>query len=158
MANFKQKEDGGISADIHVKKLNEYAQLPTRGSEKAAGYDLYAATPDKIKISPHTTVKVGTGLSFALPAGTFAAIFARSGIATKRGLRPANCVGVCDSDYRGEYIVALHNDTNLDQEIEPGERIAQMILLPYIDMQFEEVNELDETERGASGFGDSGKF
>ena len=145
-------------ANIKVKKLNEFAKLPTRGSEYAAGYDLYAAIADDKTIAPHSTIKVGTGLSFELPEGTFAAIYARSGIATKRGLRPANCVGICDSDYRGEYIVALHNDTDEMQSIEPGERIAQMILLPYIEMKFNEVNELSNTERGSSGFGDSGKF
>ena len=144
--------------NINVKKLNNLAKLPTRGSEYAAGYDLYAATSYNIEIQPHTTVKIGTGLSFELPQGTFAAIFPRSGIATKRGLRPANCVGVCDNDYRGEYIVALHNDTNEIQIIEPQERIAQMILLPFVEMSFNEVNELSDTVRGGSGFGDSGKF
>ena len=144
--------------NINVKKLNDIAKLPTRGSEYAAGYDLYAATSYNIEIQPHTTVKIGTGLSFELPQGTFAAIFPRSGIATKRGLRPANCVGVCDSDYRVEYIVALHNDTNEVQIIEPQERIAQMILLPFVEMSFNEVNELSDTVRGAGGFGDSGKF
>ena len=143
---------------INVKKLNELAKLPTRGSEYAAGYDLYAATSYNIEIQPHKTVKIGTGLSFELPKGTFAAIFPRSGIATKRGLRPANCVGVCDSDYRGEYIVALHNDTNEVQIIEPQERIAQMILLPFVEMSFNEVNELSDTVRGAGGFGGSGRF
>ena len=144
--------------NINVKKLNDLAKLPTRGSEYAAGYDLYAATSYNIEIQPHTTIKIGTGLSFELPQGIFAAIFPRSGIATKRGLRPANCVGVCDSDYRGEYIVALHNDTNEIQIIEPQERIAQMILLPFVEMSFNEVNELSDTVRGAGGFGDSGKF
>ena len=147
-----------LLADIKVKKLNNLAKLPTRGSSYAAGYDLYAATDYIIDIAPHSTVKVGTGLSFELPEGTFAAIFARSGIATKRGLRPANCVGVCDSDYRGEYIVALHNDTDEIMSIEAGERIAQMILLPYIGMHFEETNNLTETNRGTSGFGNSGRF
>lgn len=144
--------------DINVKRLNSLSQLPTRGSEKAAGYDLYAATAYKIEIPPHTTVKVGTGLAFELPDNTFAALFPRSGIATKRGLRLANCVGVCDSDYRGEYIVPIHNDTDEVQYIEPQERIAQMILLPYIEMNFNEQNELSDTERGAGGFGDSGRF
>lgn len=142
--------------NINVKKLNDLAKLPTRGSEYAAGYDLYAATSYNIEIQPHTTVKIGTGLSFELPQGTFAAIFPRSGIATKRGLRPANCVGVCDSDYRGEYIVALHNDTNEAQIIEPQERIAQMILLPFVEMSFNEVEKLSDTERGEGGFGSSG--
>jgi len=145
-------------ANIKVKKLNEFAKLPTRGSSDAAGYDLYAATNQILDIAPHSTIKVGTGLSFELPEGTFAAIYARSGIATKRGLRPANCVGVIDSDYRGPIIVALHNDTDEMQSIEPGERIAQMILLPYIEMKFNEVNELSDTSRGDSGFGASGKF
>ena len=145
-------------ANIKVKKLNEFAKLPKRGSEYAAGYDLYAATDQILDIAPHSTIKVGTGLSFELPEGTFAAIYARSGIATKRGLRPANCVGVIDSDYRGPVIVALHNDTEELQFIEPGERIAQMILLPYIEMKFNEVDELSDTSRGDSGFGASGKF
>ena len=144
--------------NINVKKLNDLAKLPTRGSEYAAGYDLYAATNYNIEIQPHTTVKIGTGLSFELPQGTFAAIFPRSGIATKRGLRPANCVGVCDSDYRGEYIVAIHNDTDQMQHIESGERIAQMILLPFYSMNFNEVNELSDTNRGKGGFGNSGRF
>lgn len=142
--------------NIKVKKLNKYAKLPTRGSEYAAGYDLYAATTEPINVLPRSTVKIGTGLSFELPKGTFAAIFARSGLATKHGLRPANCVGVCDSDYRGEYIVAIHNDLDTTQIIQPQERIAQMILLPYIEMQFNEVEELSDTERGAGGFGSTG--
>lgn len=141
---------------VNVKKLNNLAKLPTRGSAEAAGYDLYAATNKTLYVAPHHTIKVGTGLSFELPKGTFAAIFPRSGIATKRGLRPANCVGVCDSDYRGEYIVALHNDTEETQTIEPNERIAQMILLPYIQIMFNEKEELTETDRGEGGFGSSG--
>lgn len=142
--------------NIQYTKLNELAHEPTRGSEYAAGYDLYAATDEAIIIPAHQTIKIGTGLAFALPENTFAAIFARSGLATKQGLRPANCVGVCDSDYRGEYIVALHNDTNAPQTINPGDRIAQMVLLPYISMTFEEVKSLDETARGAGGFGSTG--
>ncbi len=141
---------------IKYTKLNEYAQEPTRGSAAAAGYDLYAAIKDPVAVPAHSTVKIGIGLAFALPDSTFAAIFARSGLATKEGLRPANCVGVCDSDYRGEYIVALHNDTDNEKFINPGERIAQMILMPYIPMMFEEVESLDETERGEGGFGSTG--
>lgn len=144
-----------INANISVKKLNKYATLPTRGSEYAAGYDLYAA--DGAIIQPHCTAKIGTGLAFELPAGTFAAIVARSGIATRRGLRPANCIGICDSDYRGEYIVALHNDTDEVQWVETGERIAQMILLPFIAMNFNEVEDISETERGDGGFGSTGE-
>ena len=143
--------------EIKVKKLNDKATLSTRGSEYAAGYDLYAAIENNITVPAHSTEKIGTGLSFELPDETFAAIFARSGLATKQGLRPANCVGVCDSDYRGEYIVAIHNDTDEDKIIEPGERIAQMILMPYIPMTFVETDELSESERGQDGFGSTGK-
>lgn len=139
--------------NIPVKILNEYAHLPTRGSEYAAGYDLYAAIEKTIVILPHSTVKIGTGLAFELPENTFAAIFARSGLATKEGLRPANCVGVCDSDYRGEYIVAIHNDTDEPQIITPKERIAQMVLLPFVSMEFTEFENLSETNRGSGGFG-----
>lgn len=143
--------------EIKVKKLNDKATFPTRGSEYAAGYDLYAAIENNITVPAHSTEKIGTGLSFELPDETFAAIFARSGLATKQGLRPANCVGVCDSDYRGEYIVAIHNDTDEDKIIEPGERIAQMILMPYIPMTFVETDELSESGRGQDGFGSTGK-
>ena len=142
--------------EIEVKRLSETAKIPTRGSSEAAGYDLYADIEKPITIHPHTTEKVGTGLAFSLPAGTFGAIFARSGLATKQGLRPANCVGVFDSDYRGEYIVAIHNDSDVQKVIEPGERIAQLILMPYCPMKFIEVKELDSTERGVGGFGSTG--
>lgn len=143
--------------EVQVKRLNDLAMLPTRGSAEAAGWDLYAATDYNIEIPPHSTVKVGTGLAFSLPENTFGAIFARSGLATKQGLRPANCVGVCDSDYRGEYIVPVHNDTNEVQVIEAGDRIAQLILMPYVPMDMKQVNELSETDRGAGGFGSTGK-
>lgn len=146
-----------LSALVKYKKLNEYAHEPTRGSAAAAGYDLYAAIGENVTILPHETVKIGTGLSFELPNYTFAAIFARSGLATKQGLRPANCVGVCDSDYRGEYIVAIHNDSNESQTITAGDRIAQMILLPYLPMNLTEVDELSETNRGTGGFGSTGR-
>lgn len=145
-----------MSEIIKYTKLNEYAIEPTRGSEYAAGYDLYAAIENSITIPPFQTVQIGTGLSFQLPENTFAGIFARSGLATKQGLRPANCVGVCDSDYRGEYIIALHNDTNVPRIVNPEDRIAQMILLPYIEMEFEEAEELEETDRGDGGFGSTG--
>lgn len=150
--------DGTVHLEtfVNYKKLNELAHEPTRGSAESAGYDLYAAIDQEMPIPPHMTVKIGTGLSFALPKNTFAAIFARSGLATKYGVRPANCVGVCDSDYRGEYIVALHNDTDDVQVVEPGDRIAQMILLPYLPMYLNEVDNLDETDRGANGFGSTG--
>lgn len=144
------------TANIRFKRLNGFATVPTRGSEKAAGYDLYAAISTDIIIPAHETKPVGTGLSFELPDGTFGAIFARSGLATKQGLRPANCVGICDSDYRGEYIVALHNDSDLDKTIHPGDRIAQLILMPYIEMSFTESDELSDTARGTGGFGSTG--
>lgn len=142
--------------NIRVQRLNDLAQLPTIGSQYSAGVDLYAAIETPVEIAPHTTEKIGTGLAFELPEQTFAGIFARSGLATKQGLRPANCVGVCDSDYRGEYIVALHNDSDVARVVQPGDRIAQMILLPYIPMEFTEVDELTITERGDGGFGSTG--
>lgn len=142
---------------VEVKKLRENAVIPTRGSVQAAGYDLYACIDEAVTIKPHTTEKIGTGLAFAVPDGYFGAIFARSGLALKQGLRPANCVGVADSDYRGEYIVAIHNDTDEDKIIEPKERIAQMVVMPYLAVEFEEKDELSETERGAGGFGSTGK-
>lgn len=138
---------------VGVKKLTDTAKLPERGSEAAAGYDLYADIKENIIIPAHETVKVGTGLAMSLPEDTVGLIFARSGLATKQGLRPANCVGVCDSDYTGEYIVALHNDTDEPQEIESGDRIAQLIVMPFYPIQFQEVEELEPTERGDGGFG-----
>ena len=141
---------------INVKKLRDDAIIPTQGSKYAAGYDLYAAIDTPITIKSGETVKIGTGLAFELPEGFFAGIFARSGLATKQGLRPANCVGVVDCDYRGEVIVAIHNDSNRDAVIAPGDRIAQMILLPYQSMEFIEVSDLSETDRGDGGFGSSG--
>lgn len=142
---------------VKCRRVSEYAKLPTRGSEKAAGYDLYAATGKEIRIAPHGTAKIDTGLQFEIPDGYFAAVFARSGIAAKEGLRPANCVGVCDSDYRGNYIVALHNDSEEVRVVTPGERIAQMVVLPYLPVTFEEADELSSTERGAGGFGSTGR-
>ena len=142
--------------NIKYKVLNELAKVPTRGSEYAAGYDLYAATNEPMNILAHTTQLVKTGLAFELPDGYFGAIFARSGLASKKGLRPANCVGVVDSDYRGEVMVALHNDTDNDVAIDANERIAQLVLIPYINMTFEEVEELDATTRGEGGFGSTG--
>ena len=144
-------------AQVQVKKLNERATLPTAGSRFAAGYDLYACLPRDVEIAPHETVVIPTGLAFALPEGTFGAVFARSGIASKEGLRPANCVGVCDSDYRGEYAVALRNDSGIPRRIRHGERIAQLVLLPFLPMEFSEVDELNGTARGAGGFGSTGK-
>ncbi len=143
---------------INIKKLRNGAVVPTRGSAAAAGYDLYACLDaTELTILPHSTQKIGTGIAVAVPNGYFGAIFARSGLAAKSGLRPANCVGVADSDYRGEYIVALHNDTDEPRTIKNGERIAQLVVMPYLSVEFNEVNELDITERGSGGFGSTGK-
>ena len=144
------------NSTIKVKRLNSNAQLPTRGSNFAAGYDLYACIDDPITIEPHQTVKIGTGLAFELQENTFGAIFARSGIATKQGLRPANCVGICDSDYRGEYIISIHNDSDTNRIIEPNQRIAQLVIMPFIPVKFSESEILNETDRGSSGFGSTG--
>ena len=143
--------------DVKIKKLNPNAHIPTAGSDKAAGYDLYACIEEAIEIQPQKMVKIGTGIAVTPPEGYFGAIFARSGLSTKRGLRPANCVGACDEDYTGEYIVVLYNDSNTIQTVEPGERIAQLVFLPYISVNMIEVDELEETERGDGGFGHSGK-
>jgi len=143
--------------DVRFKKLNDLAKIPTRGSKFSAGYDLYAATDEEIQIPPHSTVMIGTGLAMELPVGWFGAIFARSGIATKRGLRPANCIGVCDCDYLGEYIVALHNDTTETKTVQAGERIAQLVILSCQDIDFKEVDELHDTDRGTGGFGSTGE-
>lgn len=137
-------------------KLNPAASIPARGSKYSAGYDLSACVDKTVMIAPHTTVKIGTGLAIQPPEGYFGAIFARSGMATKRGLRPSNCVGVCDEDYRGEYIVVLHNDTDECQWVEPKERIAQLVFLPYVDIEFNEVDNLNDTERSIGGFGSTG--
>ena len=142
---------------IKIKKLRENAVIPSRGSASAAGYDLYACLDAPVSIAPHATAMIGTGLSVAVPEVYFGAVFARSGLASKKGLRPANCVGVCDSDYRGEYIVALHNDGEEERLVENGERIAQLVVIPYLSVDFEVVDELDETGRGAGGFGSTGK-
>ena len=142
---------------VKVKKLTEKAKLPKRGSVFSAGFDLYADNNVDITIHPHETRKIGTGLALEIPDGYYGAIFARSGLATKEGLRPANCVGICDSDYRGEYIVAIHNDSNEDRIIEPKERIAQLIVMQYPHITFEEVDELSDTSRGEGGFGSTGK-
>lgn len=143
---------------VKIKLLYEDSIAPTRGSKYAAGYDLYAhLDTEQLTIQPHETVKVGTGIAIKPPKGTFGAVFARSGLATKQGLRPANAVGVCDYDYRGEYIVALHNDSNTSQVINDGDRIAQLVFIPYKNVLLTEVEELDKTDRGAGGFGSTGK-
>lgn len=128
-----------MKAVVDIKKLNDLAKLPTRGSEDAAGYDLYAATEYETKIPPHSTAIIDTGLAAAFPSGTYGAIFPRSGIASKRGLRLANCVAVIDADYRGSIMIPLHNDTEKVQVVQPQERIAQLILMDFNEMVFNEV-------------------
>lgn len=146
-----------MQTNIKIKKLYEDSKIPTRGSDYAAGYDLYARLDtESVVIDPHTTVKIGTGVAIQPPKDTFGAVFARSGLSVKQGLRPANCVGVCDYDYTGEYIVALHNDTEEIRTVMNGDRIAQVVFIPYIDVAFTEVEELEATDRGDSGFGSTG--
>lgn len=142
--------------NIKFKRLNEKAIIPTRGSRLAAGYDLYACIDKSVSIPPRSTAKIPTGLAIQPPRNCFGAIFARSGLATKEGLRPANCTGVCDEDYTGEYIVALHNDSDEPRTVNPAERIAQLVFIPYISALFTEVDDLDDTERGSGGFGSTG--
>ena len=165
---------------IKAKRLSDTAKLPTYGSEKAACADIYCdlrvdkcidlnpANVDfkhmeysgdcfnRVHIAPHSTVKIPTGWAFQPPEGYAGFIYARSGLSTKNGLRPANCLGVCDEDYRAEYIVALHNDTDEVQTIHNGDRIAQLEFRPYEQAEFEEFDKLDETDRGDGGFGSTG--
>lgn len=145
---------------VKIKRIVDAALLPSKGSDKAAAYDVYACILNEKKeviIDPHTTVKIGTGLSMTPPEGFFVGVYARSGLSSKEGLRPANCVGVCDEDYTGEYIVALHNDSDETRVVKNGDRIAQLILQKRYDMDFVEVDELEATERGTGGFGSTGK-
>lgn len=141
---------------LKIKKLNELAKVPTYGTEYAAGCDLYAAIEDEITLNPGETKLIPTGLGMEIPTGLVGLIFARSGISIKRGLAPANKVGVIDSDYRGEIMVALYNHSNEIQKIEKNERIAQFMLVPYIQADFALVDSLDETKRGNNGFGSTG--
>lgn len=143
---------------IEIKKLTETAKIPARGSAEAAGYDLFADLTEEITILPQETKMVGTGLACAIPRGYFGGIYARSGLASKEGLRPANCTGVVDSDYRGEIKVALHNDSGEIRRILPGQKIAQMVVQPFLSVDFRCVEDLDQTDRGAAGFGSTGKL
>lgn len=145
-----------MSTPVAVNKLREGAKLPTYGSEFAAGADLYACLEAPVTIRPHETFLVPTGLSMEIPAGWAGMVHARSGMATKRDLAPANKVGVIDSDYRGEIMVSLHNHGEKPQTVEPGERIAQLVIMPYLAAQFFETEELSGTVRGAGGFGSTG--
>lgn len=141
--------------NVKIKKLNENAIIPTYGSPYSAGADLYSAM-DELTIAPHTTFLVKTGIALELPIGFAGLIYARSGLASKRGLAPANKVGVIDCDYRGEVMVALHNHTDTPQTVAKGERIAQLVITPYVVADFEEADELSETVRGEGGFGSTG--
>ena len=141
---------------IETKILNDLATVPTKGSEWAAGVDLYAATDHDIEIRPGDTVKIDTGLAIAIPRGFFGAIFARSGLATKQGLRPANCVGVIDADYRGPVVVALYNDSPEVQIVPAKGRIAQLVVIHHEDLEFMVKENLPETPRGEGGFGSTG--
>lgn len=141
--------------NVKIKKLNEKAIIPTYGSPYSAGADLYSAMDD-VTIAPHTTLLIKTGLSLELPEGFAGLIYARSGLASKRGLAPANKVGVIDCDYRGEVMVALHNHSDIEQTVASGERIAQLVITPYVVADFEEADELSETVRGEGGFGSTG--
>ena len=141
---------------IRLKKLDEKAQMPYYGSEYAAGADLYACMEEPLTIAAGTTEFVHTGLAMEIPVGLVGLVYARSGLACKKGLAPANKVGVIDSDYRGEIMVALHNHSAEDITIEAGERVAQMVIAPYVFAQYEEAEELEDTVRGVGGFGHSG--
>ncbi|MBQ8322565.1 MAG: dUTP diphosphatase [Clostridia bacterium] len=141
---------------INVKKLDPNAVLPTYGSEFAAGADLYALSDGEIVFAPHETKLVRTGLAMEIPEGYAGLIYARSGLASKRALAPANKVGVVDSDYRGEVMVALHNHSDKEQTIAPKERIAQLVVAPFLKAEFAEADELSDTVRGVGGFGSTG--
>ncbi len=142
---------------IRVKKLHPAAKLPTYGSLEAAGADLYACLEETVTIAPGETCFVPTGIALEVPKGCAGLVYARSGLACKRGLAPANKVGVVDSDYRGEVKVALHNHGILPQTVEPGERVAQFIITPVLTPAYEEAEDLSDTGRGDGGFGSTGK-
>ena len=141
---------------VNIKKLNEKAVIPAYGSEYAAGADLYACLEGELTIQPHETAVIPTGIAIEIPVGLAGFIYARSGLATKKGLAPANKVGVVDCDYRGEVKVALHNHSGVAQTVSAGERVAQLVITPYITANFCEVDELSQTVRGAGGFGSTG--
>lgn len=141
---------------VNIKKLNENAKIPTYGTEYAAGCDLYALIEESETFKPGETKLIKTGIAMEIPTGYAGLIYARSGLASKKGLAPANKVGVVDSDYRGEIMVALHNHSNEERVIEPFERIAQFVITPYLKADFNEVDDLNDTSRGEGGFGSTG--
>lgn len=140
---------------VQIQKLTQTAKLPFHGSDAAAGYDLYA--DQDCVINPGESIKVSTGIAMAIPDGYWGGVYARSGLATKQGLRPSNCTGVIDPDYRGQIIVALYNDSQIRRIIHKGDKIAQMIISPFLYWQIKEVKKLDDTDRGSGGFGSTGK-
>lgn len=142
---------------MKIKKLYEDAIIPTRGSDQAAGLDLYAHIYEPVWIPPHETRKIGAGIAVQIPEGYFGGIYSRSGLSTKLGLAVINGVGVIDSDYRGEVGIPLHNYTDIPARIRPDERIAQLVIQPYSAAVLEIVDDLDDTERGAGGFGSTGR-
>lgn len=142
---------------VKFKKLDKNAVMPTYGTPYSAGADLYACMENTVTIEPGQTVLMHTGIAMELPEGYVGLNFARSGLATKRGLAPANKVGVIDSDYRGEIMVALHNHGSENQTVEPGERISQLLIMPVVQAEFEETDELSDTVRGDGGFGSTGR-
>lgn len=142
--------------EVRMKKLSENAVIPTYGTEFSAGADLYACLEETMTIEAGETCFVKTGLAMEIPAGYAGLVYARSGLASKKGLAPANKVGVVDADYRGEIMVALHNHSNTAAVIEPGERIAQMVIAPFLRAEYCEVEELSTTARGEGGFGSTG--
>ncbi len=142
---------------VELKKLNPAAKIPHYGSEFAAGADLYACLAEQVNVPAGETRLIPTGIALALPVGYAGLIYARSGLATKSGLAPANKVGVVDCDYRGEVMVALHNHSKEEKTVVHGDRIAQLVIAPYITVVFDEKEELSQTERGAGGFGSTGK-
>lgn len=145
-----------LSMQVAIKKLNPNAVIPSYGSIYSAGADLYACIEKPVEIKPGETVFVPTGLALEIPVGLAGFVFARSGLSCKRGLAPANKVGVIDSDYRGEVMVALHNHSQIPQTVAVGERIAQLVLMPYVKAEFVEAEELSQTVRGEGGFGSTG--
>ncbi len=142
---------------LKIKKLMPEAKLPVYGSANAAGADLFALAEAPVRIAAHDTAVIHTGIALEIPEGYVGLIFARSGLATRKGLAPANKVGVIDSDYRGEIRVALHNHTKYEQSIDPFERVAQLVVMPYAMAEFIETDVLSDTERGEGGFGSTGK-
>lgn len=145
---------------MKIKKLHKDSKIPTYASESSAGMDLYAYCPEEgvIAIGSGEIAKIKTGVAVEIPEGCFGGVYARSGMAFKKNLRLVNAVGVIDSDYRGEIVVGLYNDSHEKQTVTHGERIAQMVIQPYVQVELEEVEDLSETERGTGGFGSSGRF